>query len=317
MKWALVIPTVRPDEFEKFILAWEELIVKHDVHLIVVEDAPQLSEKVLKITEPFKNTLFSWKSLAPGIAKRTDMIRNLGFHYAYTTDCDYILTLDDDVRPVKDIFEEYEKGFERKYPFSEYFSTGSLTTSGLEMRGFPYKERGNASAVVQYGGWHGVLDYDAATQLAVPKQSQGFAKLTVPVPKGAATTCCIMNCAFRREFAPAMWQLTLHEGRYNRTGDIWSGLFQKKLLDAAGGVMLINGKASVKHVRASDPYKNIIREAPGIELNEDLWENLRGETFKEITDSAYWYFKKHDPDYAQKFIESRDQWLDLFKSTLS
>lgn len=241
------------------------------------------------------------------------MIRSWGFYRAYLKGTDYVLTLDDDVRPDWDIISEYEKEFQTGRPLSEYLSVGSLTDSGLEMRGFPYTDRLLVSVAVQYGGWNGVLDYDAATQLANPRLYQKFEKVNVPVPKGAAFTGCIMNCAFKREMVPYMWQLPLFEGRYNRVGDIWSGLFAKKTLDHFGmNTIVINGKASVSHQRKSDPYRNLEREAPSAYLNDYLWENLESGSYKTVTDSAARFFEKTDPEYARYFRYCRDEWLKLF-----
>jgi hypothetical protein len=256
------------------------------------------------------------------------MIRSFAFKWAYdNTDADFFVTLDDDVRPdlFTDIFANYERVFMEESVLSPYLDVGALTTSGLQMRGFPYKDRVKRDVAVQYGGWHGVLDYDAATQLATPKEDQYFSGLVIPVPKGAAATCCIMNTAWLREVTPIMWQLPMLEGRYNRVGDIWSGLFIKKTLDAIGKVMVINGLASVNHRRASNAYVSLMKEAPSVWLNDNLWDNLSNPeeeltevtmitAYKNVTDSAYEFFKEHDKEYAEHFKKARDEWLKLWSS---
>lgn len=296
MSWCVVIPSNRPDQLDEWKAAWKELFEIHDVQLVVVEDNED-----------------GWRQIPDFIPRQTDMIRSWGMYKAYQLDTDYILTLDDDTRPITDVFAAYEAEFKIGRPLSEYFSVGSLTDSGVEMRGFPYKGRALQDVAVQYGGWDGVMDFDAATQLAIPPQDNGkFARVSVQVPKGIPTTCCIMNTAWKREYTPIMWQLPMLDGRYNRFGDIWSGLFIKKYLDANEGVMVINGKASIRHERASNPFNNMKREAPGLEINEGLWDALKGESYTEITDSAAAYFEQFDPEYAKHFIESRNQWLKLF-----
>lgn len=255
------------------------------------------------------------------------MIRSLGFHEAWQEGSDFTLSLDDDVSPLPgiDVFEEYEKAFERPSYCSEYFNVGDLTTDGAALRGFPYGERRRAHVAVQYGGWHGVLDYDAASQLVrMPHSSNLFAPVCIPVPKGTPVTTCIMNAAFRTEFAPIMWQLPMVEGKYNRFGDIWSGLLQKKILDAFGLVMLINGSASVYHDRASDPIANLEREAPGIRINETLWEHLHhfdldepmeGDKIGDAYRGLIGLFSRHpdiDEFYAQELRFACSRWLELF-----
>lgn len=322
MSWSVVTPTNRPEQYVKFLRAWNEYFTKHDVYLIVVQDNPttypEIADALKSVTYDYK--LINWSDVgADYIPHKTDMVRSWGFYEAYKTDCDYIITLDDDVVPVGDVFEEYEQQFMSGGVLSEYLSVGALTSTDLQMRGFPYKDRVKKPVAVQYGGWSGVLDYDAATQLAVPKRYESFGQIVMPVPKGSLATCCIMNTAWQREYTPIMWQLTMLDGRYNRIGDIWSGIFIKRVLDSIGTVMLINGKASVEHDRASNPYNSLQKEAPSVLMNESIGENIHCddldmiEAYKQATDSAYEFFMKHDIEYAKYFLTARDEWLGLFR----
>lgn len=316
VKWAVVIPTNRPDKFKEFIEAWGPLFEKHRVHLVVVQDNDGHFDDIVDSLQDVEYTfrLLHWADVqARYIPRKTDMVRSWGFYYVWKEKLsEYILTLDDDVTPIGDPFEEYEEVFNEGAVVSDYFSVGALTSSGLEMRGFPYKDRKKQLVAVQYGGWSGVLDYDAATQLAVPKDRQAFLPYNVPVPKGAAVTCCIMNCAFRTAVTPIMWQLPMLEGRYNRVGDIWSGLFIKRTLDASNLAMVVNGKAQVLHDRASDPYNSLEKEAPSTWLNDHLWENLPSGSYRDVTDAAAKFFAEKDVQYANHFMEARDEWLNLF-----
>lgn len=323
MSWAVITPTNRPEEYVKFLEAWQPLFEKHEVELFVCQDNdknyPEIADALADV--PFNYKLLTWKDIrAKHIPTRTDMVRSWGFYEAYKRGCDYMLTLDDDVRPIGDVFEAYEEQFEQGSVLSEFLSVGALTTSGLEMRGFPYKDRVKKPVAVQYGGWNGVLDYDAATQLAVPKDDEGFFQVTMPVPKGSLATCCIMNTAWKREYTPIMWQLPMLEGRYNRVGDIWSGIFIKRVLDSIGAVMVINGKASVIHDRASNPYNSLQKEAQSVVINDFLGESVTCtsedilEAYRQVTDAANAYFTKHDKDYAEHFIKARDEWMSLFIS---
>lgn len=293
MKWAVVVPTCRPDRWEKFHGAWRHLFVKHSVSLITVWDQPP------------------WENIPGFIPRRTDMIRSWGFHQAWQQGATYTVSLDDDVTPLVDIFDLYERAFDRAWPCSPYLSTGAFTNTSLEMRGFPYSDR-DAIATVQYGGWEGIPDLDAVTQLAIPPSHGKFDNVCLPVPAGVPVTTCAMNMAFRTEHTPIMWQLPLLDGRYNRFGDIWSGLIQKKVLDAKGAVMLVNGNAKVFHDRESDPFTNLEKEAVGLRHNEYMWDALEGNTFLEVTESMARYFDGCDPVYATHFRESRDSWLSLF-----
>lgn len=302
MKWSCVVPTNRPEQYKKFYQAWKPLFEKHDVRLIPVFDEPK-----------------TWVNLPWFIPRRTDMIRSWGFYEAWKAGSEYTLTLDDDVLPRSDPFAAYEYEFKHGSVCSRYLSVGSLTSSRFQMRGFPYGDRKRAKVAIQYGGWDGVLDYDAATQLASsPCEDEFFSSAVIPVPRDVPATTCIMNCAFRTEYAPIMWQLPMLDGKYNRFGDIWSGLLQKKTLDWIGEVMLINGMASVRHDRASNAFANLEREAPGAQINEFLWGYLGqlqftpptiAETYREVTDRLTGVFPD---DYFHHFFRARDAWLDLF-----
>lgn len=319
MRWVVVTPTNRVEKYLHFLDKWQDLFQRHDVHLVVVEDNPKKSKEITKQLK-VPHTHLCWEDLPDFIPRRSDMIRSYGIYIGYTLKPEYMLTLDDDVEPYdRDPFIEYAVQFMAGAPLSKYLSVGSLTSSHLQMRGFPYFDRKPAEVAVQYGGWSGVLDYDASTQLANPEDTQDFIDINIPVPKGSGATCCIMNTAWKRDYSPIMWQLPLLEGNYNRFGDIWSGLFIKKTLDSVGSVMVINGKASIRHDRASNPFANVRREASGMEINEYLWDNLVDpeendliKAYIKITDSAAEYFKKHNEHYADYFVESRDKWMKLF-----
>lgn len=317
-RWAVVVPSNRPERLDVFLDAWTPLFVKHNVRLIVVDDTVNgaIIMSALGCTVVHGHRVRS----LPWAPSGSDMCRSLGFAEAWKSDVDFVLSLDDDTLPVGDPFAAYEAVFDAGAPLSPYLNVGALTSFQGPMRGFPFGDRARAEVVVQWGGWSGVLDYDAPTQLAGVGAEESFAEVVVPVPLGAAVTGCAMNMAFRRSWVPMLWQLPLFEGRHNRWGDIWSGLFVKRTADAVGAVCVVNGKAQVRHERASDPLANLAREVPGIPLNEGLWAGLgshHGHTvptmaWRHVTDTAAQLFRKSDPGYAEHFLVARDEWLGLF-----
>jgi hypothetical protein len=105
--WAVVVPTNRPDRLDGFLDAWGPLFDRRNVELFIVRDEPE-----------------TWAQLPDWVPRRYDMIRSWGFLQAYRTDVDYVLTLDDDVRPISslngsDIFEQYERVFRSGAPLSD------------------------------------------------------------------------------------------------------------------------------------------------------------------------------------------------------
>lgn len=311
-KWAVVVPTVRPESFAGFLDAWRPLLESHGAHLIVVQDRDGHDPSIRDMFN-VGGELHHWGTIkAAHVPHRTDMVRSWGIYLAWKHGAEYTLTLDDDVRPYADVFAEYEWVFRTGKPCSRFLNVGELTTYEKPLRGFPYRDREPAKVAVQYGGWHGVLDYDAPTQLAGVNPEHRFEQVVVTAPRGAAVTGCIMNAAWRTEYAPIMWQLPLHQGRFNRFGDIWAGLFAKKVLDHEGLAMVVNGRAVVRHERASNPVANLEREGPGIPVNEGLWDALREGDYRTVTDSAHRYFKTFDHEYAQHFLRARDEWVRLY-----
>ncbi len=313
--WACVVPTNRPERFAEFLEEWLPLFAKYMVKLFVIQDLPAHDPQIKRAFDyaGLEGELHHWGSIrAKQIPHRTDMVRSWGIYRAWKAGASYTLSLDDDTSPYGDLFAEYERVFTAGAPVSRYLDVGALTSFDGQMRGFPYRDRERGEVGVQYGGWNGVLDYDARTQLAGVNEEETFLQVVLAVPKGAAVTGCIMNACWRTELAPLMWQLPLLSGRFNRFGDIWAGLFAKKTLDALGKVMVVNGRALVRHERASDPEANLERERPGIPLNERLWHNLRGADYQAVTDSAFAYFAARDLEYAQHFLRARNEWLGLF-----
>ena len=174
--WSVVCPTNRPELHIKFLEYWDELFTKHDVHLVIMQDLPKDDPELAKVVKEkkYEVTLLNWTHVkAKHIPKQTDMVRSWAMYYVWKNGLsEYVMTLDDDTKPLyNDIFEEYEREFEKGAVLSEFFDVGALTSSGLQMRGFPYPDRKRVPVGVQYGGWSGVLDYDAATQLANQKIS--------------------------------------------------------------------------------------------------------------------------------------------------
>lgn len=313
MKWSVVVPSCRQEKLEYFKQAWSDLFTRYKVDFIVIHDGP----KPVNVGD-YGYTEYHWDDIPDWIPKRTDMIRSWGFYQAWKNGSDFTLSLDDDVTPEGDIFRAYTHAFSRSWPLENYLSVGGLTNSNLEMRGFPYKNRGK-ECVVQYGGWIGVPDLDAPTQILHPRNESWFSKGVVPIPKSVAVTTCAMNFAFRTKYTPMFFQFPLFEGRYNRFGDIWSGLVQKKVLDHLDKVMVVNGDASVRHERASDPFENLKKEAPGLPLNEDLFDSisvLRDSTvvssYRSAMDSVIAYFKKIDPEYTKHLEKCVWEWLKFF-----
>lgn len=312
-RWGVVVPSNRPDRLATFESAWTPIFERHEVGLFVVNDR-----------EP-------WPGIPEWIPKRTDAIRSWGIVQAVRAGCEYIASMDDDVLPIGSVdpFNHYEVAFEHGAPVSSWLSVGSLTDTGLQMRGFPHCDTPQRKIAVQYGGWNGVPDLDGVTQAECAIDDAEFSPVVLPVPVGTPVTTCAMNMAFPAWFAVAMWQLPVVDGRYDRWCDIWSGLVQKRVADACGFAMVLNGRARVFHSRASDTAVNIRKEAPGYRIHDGLWETIVAEAPvagrydirdvervwpRVIEALAFHVDAKGDREWADRILADSEKWAALFRS---
>ena len=271
MKAAVVVPTVRYTQITKFLKAWEREFANHSI--IVIEDNP---ERVFDLGLP-NICHYSWKEIDSElgedswiIPRRTDCIRSFGFLKAYQQGVDLTVSLDDDCLPV-------EPGFISKH-WEMVGSTAcspawTSTVDGVSPRGVPYfATRRVLRCILNHGLWQNVADYDAITQLHAARQPFNISLLDQVIPRGAYFPMCGMNVAFRTQLTPAMYFLLMgREWPFDRFGDIWCGVFVKRICDHLGYAVR-SGHPFVHHERASDVWANLRKEAPGYEANEMLWQ---------------------------------------------
>jgi hypothetical protein len=333
-----VIPTIRPEQCKLFLESWREEFSRHVDAVILVEDSPK---KTFTITNyPVDIYHYSWKDIDKDLGKdawiiprRTDCVRSYGFLKAKELRAEIILTLDDDTVPKvsfrsSDTIAEHKNQIYVMRSNSSYVDVGKFLSGDSFMRGYPFSHRRKDTPVVaSYGMWNGVADLDGITQLALkPSATSSFWTWSdgAIVPKYAAFTGCIMNVAFKVEALPCMYQLLMgKDHRFDRWGDIWSGLFLKRCLDIVNsGVVCINGKAVVDHDRLSNVAKNIEKEASGYAVNEVMWDKLmRFQSSKTTLAEVYVDLAEfiretdlfNDKDYSNKVSKAMIVWVRLTK----
>lgn len=299
---AVIVPTIRPEQFNKFLEAWTSLFKKHSVVLYKVTDGeePTITKyRWIEETDTTTGLQFSTPisvSEVMGIDSdliynKCDAVRNLGFVQACKDGADYFISLDDDVSPVGDPIQAHINILNMKFPIS-WMDTAASWDKEIWMRGVPYGVRQEAECVLSHGGWRGVPDLDASTQLLNP-DVRNIPIMEIAVPKGVLFPICAMNFAFKRKLMPHVYQAPAY-GEYQRFSDIWAGINMKKAIDE-NGWSAYTGGAMVYHERASNPFKNLQKEAKGVELNET-------------------YFKGDETDpYFKVYNEKRKRWEELFK----
>lgn len=318
----LVVPTVRQECMRQFLDAWEPEFAGHE--LIVVEDNP---ERTFELRSSARITHYCWRDIDQTLGedrwivpRRTDCVRSFGYWQAWRRNPDMIVTLDDDCLPPAGGPRGFLAAHWRRLEQGGGHDAWVSTTSGTVPRGVPYHERQRRHrAVINHGLWTNVIDYDAITQLSQVRTPTPVDFPDQTIPRGAFYPMCGMNLAFRPEIAPALYFLLMgRDFGVDRFGDIWAGLFSKRICDHLGWAVN-SGSPTVHHARASNVWANLRKEAPGMERNETLWR-LVDDTVLTATTAAGCYRQlaaavagaAGDDPWLQKAAAAMRIWCELF-----
>lgn len=324
---ALVVPSIRKDSFDRFVKEWTPTGLFNRVDLILMEDNPERTFEV----DLANATHLSWEDIdyhewSRIIPRRSDTVRSYAYWYAYTKGYEYLMTLDDDCYPNPD-YLELDVLHKAMLTRTKWFNT----LNNVRPRGVPYKNLGKRDVYINHGLWTGVLDYDAPQQLVQPTPEVHSHDNRI-VPYGSYHPFCGMNAIWRREAMVLSYHLLM--GRvvetrgftdlvqlpFDRFGDIWCGIIQKKVCDHLGWAVS-TGVPYIHHDRASNPFANLRKEANGIEVNEWFWEridaiNLFGitavECYDEIAREIYKFGGEH-ADYWRDLGSAMSTWAGLFR----
>jgi len=280
----VVIPTIREKSYREFKEAWADCFSKHDVLLVTVRDGDAPTVSLNDGGRASVDDIMGEDSDL--IYNKNDGVRNLGFAFVakYLPKVEYIITLDDDVKPIGDPIADHISTLNKRVPTS-WIST----TTEEYPRGFPYKIRNEAEVVVSHGVWEGVKDWDAPTQLVLGNPDTGFYKGVIP--KGIYFPFCGMNIAFKRKMLPYIYYAPMgYRVGMDRFADIWLGIVLKRLVDDKG-LAIYTGGAKVLHERASNVWKNLQKEARGLELNEGFWDGVDDDPYFKLYEKERnrWY----------------------------
>ena len=329
---AVVVPTIREDCLARWLAEWGDDL--KDARVIIVEDNPEMSFRVEVSHGPVPEH-YCWQDIEKDlgadawiIPRRTSAVRSWGLLEAWRGGADVIWTLDDDCYP-----EDHHRGrylelvtraLAAEAEGDAWFNTIGGNSRDLYPRGYPYRIRDATRPVmVHHGLWSNVPDLDGITQQANPDfrlpPSCGYDE----IPRGRFFPMCVMNLAFRREMAPAMYMLLMGQDAggsrwgFDRFDDIWAGLFAKRIADHLG-YAIRSGAPSIHHSRASDPVRNTELEAPGIAAHEDFWPYVRdipltGVTMAECYREIAWKVASYSTGpYWPVLGEAMAVWAGLF-----
>ncbi len=308
-KVVIVVPTIREQSIKRFLQEWQREFFGNknfNVHLILVEDNPTKTFKLLY--KKSEVTHYSWEDIEKDLGKkswiiprRTDCVRSYGYFKAYKMNPDMIITLDDDCYPLAHYLKDIRSSLINMHWNALYNTKSKVesmwisTISDFRPRGIPYKNfKKNVieNTVLNHGLWYNVPDFDGTTQLKAKKTSglKGYA-IQQRFSMGKFFPMCGMNIAWKKEVTPAMFFLLMGQDKngrhwgYDRFGDIWCGIFLKKISDHLG-FGISSGDPIIWHDRASNPLTNIKKEKTGLRVNEYLWQKvdevrLTSKTFKD------------------------------------
>jgi hypothetical protein len=274
----LVVPTNSSERLGQFLEAWAPWPWDR---IVIVQDAPEADIRVptaLPAEAAERLEVFSWAEIDsmlpdPSIISRQDSaIRSFGFWYAWSIGAEIIFTLDDDCFPEDEDFV----GRHSENLFNTPVWQSSV--SGMRVRGLPYRNSGVLNDVqVSMGLWRGSPDIDAITTLSGVLSKVSIAATGTRVMAAAQYfPLSGMNLAFKRDVASLMYFPPMGHGQpYRRFDDIWCGITLQRICRHLG-YSITCGAPLVNHQRASDPFTNLAKEAPGVIVNENVWETIDG-----------------------------------------
>jgi len=323
-KTVVVVPTIRESCIRDFLHAWEHELA--NAHVIVLEDNP---EKTFDLGARAGIDHLCWTDIdeelgdqAWIIPRRTDCVRSFGYYRAWRERPDMIVTLDDDCFPVARGGEGFLERHWRRLEEGGTHEAWQESGVGVRTRGYPYfHSRRRWRCALNHGMWQRVPDYDAPTQLLEQRAPHAFRFDNQTIAPGRYFPMCGMNLAFRPEIVPALYFLLMgRDFEFDRFGDIWAGVFAKKICDHMGWAVN-SGDPAVDHRRASNVWANLRKEAPGLELNETLWSAVDAVRLTETT-VAGCYRQLADAlprsglsaaAYLRKLADAMRIWTDLFE----
>jgi len=192
--------------------------------------------------------------------------KNRGVDIAVDAGAEVVVILDDDCFPTQWTLEQHAR-LHMECLAPQAVESMFVAVTDPPSRGTPYFDRSVTMPVAaSMGFWKGIGDYDAARQLAHREAPMVYDYQTI---HGRYFPLCGMNVAFR----PAEWDPWWRFVDVPRFDDIWSGwMWQREAYDR-GCCFNLNGP-EIRHVRQSNPWRNLQVEARHLEVNETLWKQI-------------------------------------------
>jgi hypothetical protein len=285
------------DYARDFFDAWEKDFA--GVHVIVVADESELPAVTRKLLKQYADEVYDWDDInailgkdAWIIPRRTSAIKSFGFLRALRNGALFIATLDDDVKP-SEPGEHFKVWYEKLYSRNEMPEHKWLSTlNNHTPRGTPTMF---GHAVVAHGGWFGVPDLNAEEQLVYDFTATLEDFVRGWVPHGVKFSMCGMNLAFRPSMTRHMYfglqghmfaNGELKKLPYDRFDDIWAGIWVCENREEEEHIW--TGEPFVIHEKASNNWRNLVKERPGLALGNTMFERFARKELTVDADEGYW-----------------------------
>lgn len=358
------VPKIVKDFFDNL----EKFGHKKDVGFIIIGDkkSPNLASDVF--CKKFKKKGFEveffsiqkqkkWLKSFPKFQKivpyNSDNRRNIGYLIALQKGCDFIISIDDDNFPLSDVdfFKYHCIVGEEKESFvikttSKWFNICELLMKKPDWqiypRGYPYRERWKENLIVKTrkkvkimlneGLWLNDPDVDSITRINRDVKITKFFNEQIILDIGTWSPINTQNTAIHIEILPAFYFVIMGEKIENlvidRYGDIWAGLFVKKVMDKLGYYASF-GNPIVNHIRNKHNLFNDLKQELGCiiytEVLAEILENikLKGKNaidcYADLTDKVLKFSLKEkmiNPEfkkYLKKLNYAQNVWLETIQ----
>jgi reversibly glycosylated polypeptide/UDP-arabinopyranose mutase len=321
-EYAVVVPNHLPHL--DVLTAWAAELDRPDVLVVVMQDTadepapPPYSAANVEIYH-HSDVERELGADAWVIPRSTSACRSYGYLKAWQSGAPYILTLDNDCYPEGP--EPYWLAGHRA-ALETPATLGWVNTIGPDLmaRGFPYGIRDASPVALSHGLWSNVPDLDAATWLHNMALRLPPAAGSAVIPRGSYFPMCGMNLAWRRELTPAMYfGLFGPDHGFDQFDDIWAGVMVKKVCDHMGFAVR-SGAPSVEHRKQSNVFVNMVKQAPGMAMNEHFWrtvdairltaDSVAG-SYRQLVDGLPAAVTDEPPGWTAKFKAAARTWLEL------
>lgn len=261
------------------------------------------------------------------IPYNSDNRRNIGYLMAFENGCDFVISIDDDNFPLpqEDFFAKHSiVGTKQKLSLTKttsgWFNVCDLLEKSpnerIYPRGFPYFKRWKNERIskkiqdvmigANAGLWINDPDVDSITRLNKRIMTPKFIGSQIALDRNCFSPINTQNTAIRSDLIPAYYFVLMGEKVddliIDRYGDIWSGFFLKKILDALG-LYVSFGHPLTNHIRNNHNLFLDLKQELGciiytdylVQLLQDIrpqgktvieiYDNLSDELFKRVSRS--------------------------------